>query len=51
MFTIDLYLFLCYTEAAFIKKIQVRGGQCGGKQQGKGGKGKREKDKGEKIKE
>lgn len=38
--------FLCYTEAAFVKKIQARGGQCGGKQQGKGGKGKEKKTRG-----
>jgi hypothetical protein len=36
---------LFYTEAAFIKKIQARGGQCWGKITRKRGKGEREKRK------
>jgi hypothetical protein len=38
---------LCYTEAAFIKKIQARGGQCG---EIKGIKSTKEKIKGEREK-
>ena len=45
MLSSSLYLFLFYTEAAFIKKIQARGGQCWGKITRKRGKGEREKRK------
>ena len=43
----QLVSFLCVVlKLLSKKKIQARGGQCGGKQQGERGKGKGEKDKG-----
>ena len=46
---VSLYLFYYLVQADFTKKIQARGGQCGGKD--KRDKRNGEKTKGEKIKE
>ena len=37
---------MLYRSCFYKKKIQAKGGQCGGKQQGKGGKGKEKKTRG-----
>ena len=50
---ISLYLFLCYTEATFKKKIQAKGGLCWGKDKRRrtnGGKDKRRRTNGGKDK-